>query len=355
MAIKTLDIEDFIELSKSQPVLDVRSPGEFEHAHVPSAYSFPLFSDEERKIVGTTYKQVSRKDAIKIGLEYFGPNMRSMVEKAERIAEENKTNKLLVHCWRGGMRSAAIAWLLDLYGFEIYLLSGGYKAFRNWVLSYFDNSISMMVLGGYTGSGKTEILHALESKGELIIDLEGIAGHKGSAFGNLGLPIQAGLEKVENNLAIHLKNTKLELEGSNKKWAWVEDESRRIGNINLPEAFFLQLKKSPFILLDVPFEIRLETILKNYGSFTQEQLENSILRIRKRMGDEQNRRAVQFLHENNLRDCFDILLQYYDKFYTKSIQMHNRIPIKLELTSFKPHDIADFLIASSSKLYDTGK
>ena len=161
MAVQKIHIEEFLLLAKEHPVLDVRSPGEYAHAHIPGALSFPLFSDEERKVVGTTYKQQSREDAIKVGLEYFGPEMRGMVERAESIlAQHNKKRKaknktLLVHCWRGGMRSGAVAWLLDLYGFEVYVLSGGYKVFRRWVLAQFERDFKFMMLGGYTGSGKT--------------------------------------------------------------------------------------------------------------------------------------------------------------------------------------------------------
>ena len=328
MAIKTLDIEDFIELSKSQPVLDVRSPGEFEHAHVPSAYSFPLFSDEERKIVGTTYKQVSRKDAIKIGLEYFGPNMRSMVEKAERIAEENKTNKLLVHCWRGGMRSAAIAWLLDLYGFEICLLSGGYKAFRKWVLSYFDNSISMMVLGGYTGSGKTEILHALESKGELIIDLEGIAGHKGSAFGRIGLPPQQSCEMFENTLAKELQKHSILFP---KQSIWLEDESQRIGAVSIPHELWLTIRKQNLFFLKIPFEQRLEYIEESYGKLNNEELQEAVIRIKKKLGGLETKLSIEFLQKGNIKEAFRILLHYYDKLYQKALDQRENLNEKLHL------------------------
>ena len=183
MAVKRIDIDPFLELSQSIPVLDVRSPGEYNHAHIPGAYSLPLFTDEERKIVGTTYKQQSREDAIKIGLDFFGKKMSKMVEEAEEIVgrlamtdgrnmnassrttanEQRSSKQVIVHCWRGGMRSAGVAWLLDLYGFDVYTL-----------------------VGGYTGSGKTYVLNGLEKIGEKIIDLEGLANHKGSAFGAIG-------------------------------------------------------------------------------------------------------------------------------------------------------------------------
>ncbi|WP_323823994.1 rhodanese-like domain-containing protein, partial [Pseudomonas aeruginosa] len=172
------------KLAESHPVLDVRSPGEFEHAHIPGAYSLPLFTDEERKVVGTAYKKESREKAIKIGLKYFGKKMVKMVEEVENLQSSIKNlnnhsstvdKTVLVHCWRGGMRSAGVAWLLDLYGFKVYSLVGGYKQYRKWVLEQFQKDYPITIIGGYTGSGKTELLSALAAKGTAIIDLEAIA------------------------------------------------------------------------------------------------------------------------------------------------------------------------------------
>lgn len=344
MAIRTLDINEFLLRAGGHPILDVRSPGEYHHAHLPGAISFPLFTDEERKVVGTAYKKVSREEAIKIGLEYFGPKMRIMVEQVETILSSSENRTVFVHCWRGGMRSGAIAWLLDLYGFEVYLLQGGYKAFRKWVLAQFEKKLPMIVVGGYTGSGKTAILHSLKNKGELIIDLEEIAGHRGSAFGNLGLPPQPGVEQVENQLAFQIHSLHATMLKSGKKWIWVEDESRRIGNINLPEAFYQQLKNSTFIFLNVSFAERLNTILNNYGAFSLDKLENAILRIRKRMGDELNRKALQLLQDNDLKGCFEVLLKYYDRYYLKSSFSHERTTIHWDVQEFNPDIIANNLI-----------
>src|SRR5215210_8134682 len=170
MAIEKITIHQFFELSTQYPVLDVRSPGEYEHAHIPGAYSLPLFSDEERKVVGTAYKQESKQKAIKKGLEYFGVKMVQMLEEAERTIEahkqksatkQSKEKTVIVHCWRGGMRSSGVAWLLDVYGFKVYTLIGGYKSFRRWCNAQFNKQYPFKIIGGFTGSGKTEILRAL--------------------------------------------------------------------------------------------------------------------------------------------------------------------------------------------------
>ena len=163
MGVQVVEIEEFLKLAKDYPILDVRSPGEYSHAHIPGAISFPLFSDEERAKIGTLYKQESREAAVREGLDIFGPNMRRMTEQAEAItssqgAPQEKT--LLIHCWRGGMRSGGVAWLLDLYGFKVFTLEGGYKVYRNWVLNMFEKRHLIRLVGGYTGSGKTSILQS---------------------------------------------------------------------------------------------------------------------------------------------------------------------------------------------------
>ena len=151
-----------------------------------------MFSNEERSIVGTAYKQESREKAIKLGLEFFAPKMKMMIDEVEGLAlkVEGSAKTILVYCWRGGMRSGAVGWLLDVYGFKVYTLIGGYKKFRTRVLDTFKLPFELKILGGYTGAGKTEVIKELERKGEQVIDLEDIAKHKGSAFGNIGLPKQ---------------------------------------------------------------------------------------------------------------------------------------------------------------------
>lgn len=318
MPVQSLDITQFLESSKSFPVFDVRSPAEYNHAHIPGAYSLPLFTDEERKVVGTAYKQESREQAIKIGLDYFGPKMRQMVEQVESQLIHQSDKTVLVHCWRGGMRSGAVAWLLDVYGFKVFTLKGGYKSFRNWVLEFLAQPFPFKVLGGFTGSGKTEILHALERLGDTVIDLEKVAGHRGSAFGNLGLPPQTSIEDFENRLAMELKSAVEKINNKQQNYIWIEDESQRIGDVNVPVPFYENLKQCPLIFLEIPFELRLNHIIEQYGGFEKARLKNSIERIHKRLGGLETKNALTLLEEGNIRACFKILLTYYDRFYKKS-------------------------------------
>ncbi len=345
MAVEKINIEKFLELSIQHPVIDVRSPGEFNHAKIPGAYTLPLFNNDERKIVGTTYKQQSREAAIKIGLDFFGVKMKKMVEELENIvagyklqitsnqySENNNrqpatigkedqlpiANCILVHCWRGGMRSAAVAWLLDMYGFKVYALTDGYKSFRNWVLKQFDKEYNLKILGGYTGSGKTLILQELKRKGYSVIDLENIANHKGSAFGALGEKPQPTQEMFENLLAWKLF-TEASTGAVGLEQAWLEDESQRIGKLIIPNLFWQKMRESKVYFLDIPFEERLNYLVATYGNFEKEKLCEAIDRIQKRLGGLETKNAKSFLSENNIRECFSILLKYYDKLYTKGL------------------------------------
>lgn len=327
MAIEKINIENFLKLAEQYPVIDVRSPGEFSHAQIPGAHSLPLFTDEERKIVGTAYKQQSRKDAIKIGLDFFGIKMKKLIEEAEALIVEkclldsNKiennqqlpTKSILVHCWRGGMRSEAVAWLLDMYGYKVYTLAGGYKSFRNWVLQQFDKDYTLKILGGYTGSGKTIVLQQLKQNQIPVIDLENLANHKGSAFGAIGQHPQPSQEMFENLLAV-------ELYKFHTSAIWLEDESQRIGKLIIPNSLWIKMRNSPVYFLEIPFEERLHYLVNTYGNFEQQTLIESIERIQKRLGGLETQTAINFLMDGNITASFRILLKYYDKLYQKGLQ-----------------------------------
>lgn len=339
--IQKITIKEFLDLASSSLVLDVRSPGEYEHAHIPGAYSLPLFTDEERKVVGTAYKQQSREKAIKIGLDYFGVKMRKMVEEVEALLLERKalteqkgktynsqlsTNTVLVHCWRGGMRSAGVAWLLDLYGFKVYTLVGGYKVYRKWVREQFEKAHDLTVIGGYTGSAKTDLIRNLKKEGMAVIDLEAMACHKGSAFGAMGEKPQPSQEMFENLLAKALQENTV----AN---SFIEDESQRIGLLQIPNPFWATMRKSRLFFLDIPFEARLDYLTESYGKFEKEKLVNAIIRIQKRLGGLETKTAINYLLEDNVKESFRILLKYYDKCYSKSLQ--NREDLKEVLYTIK--------------------
>jgi tRNA 2-selenouridine synthase len=325
MAATILSINDWLEkINPSDLILDVRSPKEFNHAHIPHAHSFPLFTDDERKIVGTTYKQNSREAAIKIGLDFFGGKMKPMVEQAEAMLQANSSKNIFVHCWRGGMRSNAVAWLLDLYGFKVYLLKGGYKAYRNCILQQFEKQYSLQLIGGKTGSGKTLLIQYLQQQNIPAIDLEKLAHHKGSAFGALGEMQQPTQEQFENNLAAELSK----FQNLNQP-IFLEDESQRIGNVNIPKPFFTQLRNAEVWLVELNFEERLKWIMAQYAKFEVQELINATDRIKKRLGGLQHKIITTHLQQGQIEQAFHHLLTYYDQEYQRAYQRRENLKSKI--------------------------
>ena len=304
--IQTLNIVAFLKLSDNIPVIDVRTPLEFDHAHITGAHNLPIFSNEERVKVGTTYKQRSREEAILLGFDLTGPKWSGFIQQALTIAPDKK---ILIHCWRGGMRSGAMAWALNLYGFEVYLLEGGYKKYRNWVLEKFSENYPIIILGGMTGSGKTQILTELKERDEQVINLEDLAQHQGSSYGSMGRLIQPSQEHFENLLATELNKTDKTIP------LWLEDESLTIGKRFIPNPLFHQMRNAPVIKMVIPTQERIHFLVKEYGKLDKDFLVDCTLRIGKRLGPEQTRDAVAAIQENRIADFIKIVLVYYDKTY----------------------------------------
>ncbi len=320
----TVPIEKFLELSTRHPVGDVRTPAEFRQGHFPGAVNIPLFSDDERALVGTIYKKKSPQKAFDEGLRITGPKMVSYVEQARSVARENT---ILLYCWRGGMRSGSMGWLFETAGMKVYLLEGGYKAFRRYVRESFTRPANLIVIGGMTGSGKTDILHELQNMGEQVLDPEGRAHHKGSAFGALGQPEQPTTEQFENDLFTDWQ--KLDLQ----KRIWTEDESRSVGRVFIPEELFRQMRTAPLISVTLDMPYRLDRLVKDYGLFSPDELNASILKITKRLGGLNTKKCLEAVQKGDLREAATILLGYYDKSYqhTMSARKNERIfPLHLK-------------------------
>jgi tRNA 2-selenouridine synthase len=315
-----LDIEKFLEMSQEHPVIDVRTPAEFEKGHIPSAYNLPLMDNVERAIIGTIYKQAGKQPAILKGLEYAGPRLKEMVKAAKKIPNKGT---LLVHCWRGGMRSGFYAWILEFYGFQVFTLRGGYKSFRTRILKQFSEEINLIVVGGKTGSGKTYVLEELKKQGEQIIDLEKIAHHKGSSFGGIGQAPPPSQEVFENILGMQLMKL------DRKRKIWIEDESRTIGHKVIPINLWNQMRAAEMFFLDIPFEKRLLHIVGDYGKCERQELINATERIRKRLGDEQCNAAISALMDNNYEEAFSYSLKYYDKAYLHNVKSRDENRYKI--------------------------
>jgi len=299
---KISEIRSF--LNAPGTILDVRSPGEYQQAHIPGAVSFPLFDDRERAEVGTYYKQQGKEAAIILGVELVGNKMAGFVRSAKQL-----TQPLRIHCWRGGMRSSSMAWLLTTAGMEVCVLAGGYKAFRQWVRETLDRSKPIVVLAGMTGTQKTAILQALAEEDQAVLDLESLANHRGSSYGAWGLPSQPSTEQFENLVAMQWSAL------DPKHPVWIEAESRRIGLCRVPDAIFDQMMQAPILQITRPRSDRLALLVEIYGTAEIEELVAATDRIRKKLGGLRTQEAIDLLRQAKLAQAFDLVLDYYDKTY----------------------------------------
>ena len=319
---------EFLEKFDGIPVIDVRSPKEFLQGHIPDAINLPLFDDEERKKVGTLYKKSGKEASLLLSLDIVGPKMSYFVKTARKLSPDRE---ILIHCWRGGMRSASMAWLFETADFKVSVLNGGYKAYRKYIRQKIGEEANLIVVGGKTGCGKSEILYYLTKAAEQVLDLENIAHHKGSAFGDLGQENQPTNEQFENNLFQAWQKLDLNLP------VWIEDESRGIGTVSIPEPLYNKIRQSIVIFLDVEKEIRITRLVKEYALFDPALLEDAILRINKKLGGLNTKLAIEALFNKDFNTAASILLTYYDKAYLKGLSMREQEKVfNLELKEDNP-------------------
>ncbi len=303
-------IHEFLSLRKSHPIIDVRSEGEFEEGHIRGAINIPLLNNNERIIVGTAYKQQGQQQAISEGFRLVGPRLADIIRTTEEISNGKD---ILVHCWRGGMRSSNFCQFASMAKIKSQSLTGGYKAYRTLALESFKKPLDIILLGGFTGSGKSDVLRELKAQGEQILDLEALAHHKGSAFGGLMMKKQPTTEQFQNELFEEI--LKLDL----SKRIWVEDESIAIGKIFLPDDFWQQMRRSQLVQMDVPKEVRIQRLVNEYGSADRDEFLQIMGKIVKRLGGQHYNAAKEKLFDSDMHSVMDILLTYYDKAYLESI------------------------------------
>ncbi len=317
-AIKSLNPSEFLRRAVDSPVIDVRSPAEYLKGHIPGSYNIPLFDDLERAEVGILYHNAGREKAIQKGLEIAGPKMTGYVDQAKRIANKEEA---LVHCWRGGMRSESMAWLMNTAGLTTRILQGGYKAYRKYIRESFCDGPSIIIIGGMTGSGKTDVLNSLKQLGEQVLDLEHLARHKGSVFGILGQDDQPTNEQFENDIAdawFHLNPDRL---------VWIEDESFNIGKVNIPKTLFQKMFTANCIVMEIPIQERVRRIIDEYAGFGLEILKNLLDKINRRLGGGNTQIAQIALDDGDFKLAVEIILKYYDKAYGFSVM--KRDPMKV--------------------------
>lgn len=296
----------------SHIIVDVRSPSEFQTGHIENAINLPLFDDTERATVGTIYTKSGREAGLFSGLEIVGPKLSWFVKRIKALNPQHKP--LIIYCWRGGMRSNSMAWLLVQAGHKVKVLKGGYKAFRSYIREDALKHGTFIVIGGMTGSGKTDTLTRLKEMGEQTIDLEALANHKGSVFGHLGQKTQPANEQFENNLWEQVRLV------DDTRPVYIEDESRSIGKVSIPDPFYSKMQQSKMYMLKVNYADRIERLVKEYGCFSKEELEEDIIRLSKFTGEEMCRNATKAIKANHLDEAVDLILHYYDKKYLQCIE-----------------------------------
>jgi tRNA 2-selenouridine synthase len=320
-----ITIEELLQLRESAPVttIDVRSPSEFADGTIPGSVNIPLFDDEERAQVGTVYKQIGVKEAKRLGLEIVSRKLPELVGRFERLEGEKA-----VFCWRGGMRSKSVTTVLSLMGIRAYRIIGGYRAYRRKVvesLEQFDLKPECIVVGGLTGTGKTRVLRLLKSQGYPVLDLERMAGHRGSVFGHVGL--RPNNQKTFDALLFE------ELRVLNHRpYVLMEGESRRIGKAVMPEFLARAKESGRHIHLVLPLEARVRNILADYDpSGRADELLAAFRRIKPSIHTPVARDIEQSLAEARYEDAVRLLLQfYYDRKYGHAMDRSAAEPVTIE-------------------------
>lgn len=292
-----------IQNKEAHTMIDVRSPKEFAEFTIPGSINIPIFTDDERAEVGTIYKQVGPKAAKERGLEIFSAKLPEFIKSFNSI-QTSKT----VFCWRGGMRSKTAATVLDLMGNHAFRLSGGIRSYRQWVvqtLADYNITSKAYVLNGNTGSGKTILLEKLEASGYPVLDLEGMASHRGSIFGQIGLK-----PSNQKNFESHLVEKLLTYQDA--PFLFMEGESKRIGKVTIPDFLYNHKENGMQIFINLPIEERVKNILEDYQPWnTPEKFMEAFQLIKKRIHTPIAKEIEDHLIAEEYSTTVQLLLHYY--------------------------------------------
>lgn len=329
-----LTVQDALALS--DPIfIDLRAPLEYGKGTIPGAVNIPLFDDQEREIIGTTYKR-DRHEAHTQGVAFAAPKLPQLFAAIEGHSRKGIP---VLFCWRGGQRSKVLHGLLKSLNVDVYRLQGGYKAYRKYILERLESETlqkPVYVLNGLTGVGKTAVLEVLESMGCPVVDLEALAAHRGSLFGHLGINLQRSQKDFDALLLNHLDELK------NSSHIIVEGEGKRIGPVYLPDFFFQAMLEGKHILLSAPLHVRVERILETYNPKDEADLrevKQAILSLEKYTGPKNVKLFLQLLDEGQTYELVSLLCsQYYDRLYNDSDP--EKKPFLAKVDSSDPHQAA---------------
>jgi tRNA 2-selenouridine synthase len=343
--MESLGIDAFLNAARTAPIVDVRTSAEFAQGHIPGAINLPLFNERERAEIGTLYRRAGRTPAVVRGLEIAGAKLGELAGAALNLAKTGGHRELLVHCWRGGMRSRGFGWMLEQVGIGARLLEGGYRAWRRAGQQVFSRRFSLVVLGGLTGCGKTTLLGRLSDAGEQVIDLEQLASHRGSAFGGIGLAPQPTVEHFENRLHEQLRRV------DPARRLWIEAESQLVGKVFIPRAFFQQAIRAPVVVMKVSQERRIELLTEAYSELPLADIRQAVERIRKRLGGLRVQQALAALDQRDFARCAEICLEYYDRAYRGSDGEAGRQSfIEMEIDDPRSADALEAVIQAADRI-----
>ncbi|MFV0441626.1 MAG: tRNA 2-selenouridine(34) synthase MnmH [Lachnospirales bacterium] len=311
-----MKISTYEELFEKDVIfIDVRTPREFNTDAIPKAKNIPLMLDDEYAEVGTIYKQKSPDLAKKTAMLYVSKRLPEIYESFVNLSRQNKNTLIIVYCARGGMRSTSVGNLLSTLGLPIAKLDGGYKSYRKFVVKKLEEEIKkvkFVTLFGKTGCGKTDILHYLKEKNYDILDLEGCANHRGSLLGHIGLNEQHSQKKFETLVLDILLNRKSNL-------IFTEGESKRIGNIIMPNYIYDAINNYFLVEITSPLETRIDTISKMYISKNLDKniVFNALLKMKNYMHGDIYKEAYRLIEAENYSKFTEIIMiNYYDKVYS---------------------------------------
>jgi len=308
--LQEITVEELLKLENAV-LIDVRSENEFSQGTIPGAINIPLFTNEERKEIGTVYNQESAKQAMELGLKIAGGKLYTLYEQINRLAVRKP---LVLFCWRGGLRSKSLAVVLDIMGLHVLRLSGGYKAYRRHVVRFFEEKFPyrVVVLKGNTGTGKTEILQELKAQGYPVLDLESLANHRGSVFGSIGLGVQPSQKQFESLIYHELINYQ------EYDYIIVECESSKIGKLNLPRSLVEAMREGTEILIYDTIESRADRLVRQYilSSEAISELKQALVKLKKYLGTTNLNELVQMLEKQEYHEfAVRLMSTYYDKLY----------------------------------------
>ncbi len=326
--IQRISAEEYLRTYKNIPLIDVRSPAEHEHAHHPGAISIPLFSNEERALIGTLYKHQGKSAAIEAGITIVSPHLQQFIDK---LKEATAQKNVAVYCWRGGMRSQSLAMLFAIAGYKTFQIIGGYKALKKMLReAVAEKKNAFILLGGKTGSGKTDLLKELQNNSEQVINLEGIARHKGSTYGGLGNREQPSQEQFSVTLFHQLYYM------DPKKVIWLEHEGSRLGDIQIPPELSTLTSTAPVLYITIPLQERVTRIINEYGSHTRQALIACTKKLEQQLGGKATTDICALIEQQNIEAAVQALLEHYDRTYTFSKQRNKTnqfIDLDLQNTS----------------------